>query len=249
MPLPENSRNLAWPPEEWRDVYRDMTLYAAWYSGDINRLSDTYESMSFVPSLRGAFWAKKTGEERRVCLHVPLAGDMAATNAALLFGNKPTITIPQARAEDATEADKAAQARLDEILLHGGVYNSISEAAEIAAAFGGVYLKVNWRPDLVDYPILSVAHPDNAIPEFDEGKPGDKAQRRRLPCAVAAYNTGQLAFRYLQCEAFDNVGRIFFIPEPDILHFNGRLCGIAAFVGIRPGRRYSFYVFIYTILC
>jgi A118 family predicted phage portal protein len=89
----------------------------------------------------------------------------------MLFSEHPKIRVPDAgeltdgQKPVNTDAD-AAQERLDEIIGGGGVYRRLLEAAELASALNGVYLKVDWNKDKADHPILSVVRGDNAIPEF-----------------------------------------------------------------------------------
>lgn len=61
------------------------------------------------------------------------------------------------------------EARLLEIVEKGDVYSRLVEAAETAAALGGVYIYPVWDQDLRDFPIMAVAQADNAIPEFNYG--------------------------------------------------------------------------------
>jgi hypothetical protein len=92
-------------------------------------------------------------------MHIPLAGDVAGTSAALLFSEPPTFTVP----------DTSTQARLDELAEAGGIANRLFEAAEVSAALGGVYLRVTWDAQLAARPLLTVVHADAALPEFQFG--------------------------------------------------------------------------------
>lgn len=62
----------------------------------------------------------------------------------------------------------ATQDRLDDYLT-GGLQAVLIEAAEIAAAFGGVYLRVGWDKDVADRPLFDAIPPDAACPEFRSG--------------------------------------------------------------------------------
>lgn len=174
MPLPEGG-NITWPPEPWRPVYAQLTEHAAWYAGDPEQLAAVYGGKLTHRGRRPwyRFW-ERAGREReehqtRSQLHVPLAGDIAATNAALLFSEAPDIRIPAAHAERAPADAKAAEERLHEILAVGDVLSRLTEAAESAAALGGVYLKVDWDRGLISVPLLTVVQADAAIPEFRHG--------------------------------------------------------------------------------
>ena len=108
-------------------------------------------------------------DERRVMVHVPLAGDIAATSAALLFSEHPQVKIPEAHRESPDLEAQKTQGRLDEIIARGEVFSKLLEAAEVASALGGVFLKVNWDEELARYPLLSIAQADQALPEFEFG--------------------------------------------------------------------------------
>src|SRR5690606_11672382 len=107
MPLPEGGNTVDWPPKSWQPVYAQLIEHAAWYAGDPERLAAVYGGRVTTRSRRPwyRFW-ERAGQEReehqtRSQLHVPLAGDIAGTNAALLFSEAPDIRIPEAHAENA----------------------------------------------------------------------------------------------------------------------------------------------------
>ncbi|MEU9865495.1 phage portal protein [Streptomyces sp. NPDC047971] len=177
MPLPTGG---AWPPAEL-DVVRDrMTVWDAWYSGDPNALSSVYGGMTgydpggtgFFASERGGwrgavgraverwFWGSRpSAGERRAKLHVPLASDIAVTSSALLFSEPPTVKGP----------DDATNKRLEE-LVDDGLHGTLLEAGELAAALGGVYLRVVWDRERYTAPWLD-AHPaSHAVPEWQWGR-------------------------------------------------------------------------------
>lgn len=177
MPLPTGG---AWPPPELRCVFDKLTVWSAWYSGDPDQLSAVYGGQNgydpsgsgFFASQQGGFkakaarafqrwfWGQRPPQgERRTKLHVPLASDIAATSADLLFSEPPSITVE----------DTATQDRLDE-LVDDGMHATLLEAAEIDAALGGVYLRVVWDQALDDHPWLSSVHPDAAVPEWRWGR-------------------------------------------------------------------------------
>ena len=87
----------------------------------------------------------------------------------MLFSEHPRIKIPEAHTETPDAAASASQERLDEILSAGDVYATLLEASEICSAMGGIFLKVNWDKGLASWPILSIAQPDAALPEFRFG--------------------------------------------------------------------------------
>jgi A118 family predicted phage portal protein len=158
MPLPENGA--PWPPPAFAAEYRDMRRDDAWYSGDRRRLAEAYAREPRRADGRRRLWGRRPPEPgRRDELHIPLPADIAHASAALLFSEPPTFTVE----------DPGAQARLDELADAGGVANTLLESAEIAAALGGVFLRVTWDAELVPRPLLTSVHPDAAAPEFRFG--------------------------------------------------------------------------------
>ncbi|GII84586.1 hypothetical protein Ssi03_25760 [Sphaerisporangium siamense] len=166
MPLP--APNTAWPPPALADIYRDYDEADAWYSGDKTRLATHYTRAAQPGRDREHWhqyvhrmWAQShdlTRPDSR--LHVPLAGDIAATSADLLFSEPPTFTV-----EDAT-----TQERLEEILEEGGVHMRLLEAAEVDSGLGDVYIKLCWDADVAQRPIWAIEHGDAAIPTFRWGR-------------------------------------------------------------------------------
>ncbi|HEX3047206.1 MAG TPA: phage portal protein [Bacillota bacterium] len=153
--------NQSWPPSEWKPIYDKYAEWSAWYSGDPNKIANVFSSAVYTPTKSGRFWAREIKEERRVMLHIPIAGDLATTSSNLLFSESPKIILPGGSPE--------LTAKLEQIINANGFYNTIIEAAEVCAALGGVFLKINWDKDLSPYPILNIAQVDNAIPEFKYG--------------------------------------------------------------------------------
>lgn len=167
MPLP--AQNEEWPPRTWREVFQKYAEWAAWYSGDPNRLATVHSGMVYTPTPRGRFWAKELKEERETMLHVPIAGDIASVSADLLFSEPPVFTIPGATAKKASRDEIDAQERLDEIVNKNDTFSVLLELGETAAAMSGAFVKVNWDRALYDFPILSVVQADAAIPVFQWG--------------------------------------------------------------------------------
>jgi len=162
-----NDPSMTWPPGEWGPVYDLYQEHAAWYSGSPERLSDVYSARAYTPTPRGRFWATDIQKERRTMLHIPVAGDIAATSADLLFSEPPKFFIPEG---DAGERDAIeAQGRLEALVDEGGLLNRLVEGAETAAAMGGVFIGPVWDDSVADYPILRVVQADAAVPEFRWG--------------------------------------------------------------------------------
>lgn len=197
MPLPDGG-NIAWPPEHCQDINRQYAAWAAWWTGDPEQLAAIYgggatgdstgffasESGGFkgavnraVGAVRRWFWSSPTSNtQQRSRLHVPLAGDIAAASADLLFSEPPALTIPTepvepVEGEEPVEPpEDPTQSRLTE-LITDGTWATLLEAAEVCSALGGVYLRVVW--DLAvrsDGPWIDAVHPDVAIPEWRRGK-------------------------------------------------------------------------------
>lgn len=165
--LPKN--NTPWIPSKWNCVYRKYMEHSAWYSGDPEYLAGVYSSLVNTPVPQSKFWAQDVNDEVRTMVHVPLAGDIAATSANLLFSEPPTITIAEAHEERADATAKYTQERIDTILQEGDFYSRLLEAAETAAALGGCFVKPNWDKTFLPMPVMEVVQADKAIPEFRWG--------------------------------------------------------------------------------
>ncbi|MFC8095361.1 phage portal protein [Streptomyces sp. NPDC057301] len=159
MPLPDT--DAPWPPPRYAAEYRAMRVDDAWYSGDRRRLAEVYDREHLRADGRRRLWGRRppTPGQRDTRLHIPLAADIANISAALLFSEPPTFTVD----------DTTAQDRLDELTEASGIANTLLEAAEVAAALGGVYLRVTWDAQLAARPLLTVVHADSALPEFAFG--------------------------------------------------------------------------------
>lgn len=143
------------PKKAWEALtnYRQKYYrgYIAAYSGERHELNATSD--------RGMFWAR-AGKAK---VHVPVAADIAATSADMLFSEEPQFMCYDEATED-NESDQ--QHRLDALVDLNNLNGKLNEAAESCAALGDVYLKLNWWQDRVPYPILSVIQGDSAWPEF-----------------------------------------------------------------------------------
>lgn len=160
------SDNSSWPPTSaWDNERAKMQEWAAWYSGDTERLADYYRYVcGYSNTTKGRFWGKTYDDENRPLLHVPIAGDIAGVSADLLFSEEPTIEITEA--SDGNSEAQRAQERLDEIIEQSGFISTMISAAEISAALGGCYLKVDWDNDWYSVPIVTICQPDVAFPTF-----------------------------------------------------------------------------------
>lgn len=158
--MSEESMLTALTPEEaWAELaarrrgYYDV--YGAVFSGDHGELART--------AMPGTFW-KRGG---KVKLHVPVAADIAATGASLLFGRAPRFSIFDASLGDTEEG---SQNRLEEILTGAGLESKLHEAAERGAAEGDVFLKCRYDREALDMPDIQVVSGADALPEYRLGR-------------------------------------------------------------------------------
>lgn len=182
MPLPD--ANTAWPPYA-SEVRTALDDWAAWYSANPNKIADRYywrttrinqygqQPVNRPSQYRGGligqlarfFWGEPVPfGEKRTKLHVPLAGDLARTSAALLFSEPPTLRVPDIKADGATEL----QARLED-LQETSLNRVLLAAGERSAALGGVYLRTVWDDEISDRPWIDSVRADAAAPEMRHG--------------------------------------------------------------------------------
>jgi A118 family predicted phage portal protein len=176
MPLPSDSRT-PWPPVEVALYVDEWNEHSSWYSGDPGKLLNFYGTGDVKARRRrnrraAQFWGQDVtsmAAARRNMLHIPMPADVAATSADFLFGEPLDFEVPEAAETEEGQAN-AAEDRLFEILESNGIDNTILEAAEVASAVGGVYLRPTWDRDVSDDPILSIVHQDYGVPEFRFGR-------------------------------------------------------------------------------
>jgi A118 family predicted phage portal protein len=182
VPLP--AKDTPWPPlaPEIRTAFDD---WAAWYSANPNKIADRYywrttrinqygqQPVNRPSQYRGGligqlsrwFWGEPVPfGEKRVKLHVPIAGDLARTSAALLFSEPPTLRVADIKADGAKEL----QARLED-LQEKSLNRVLLAAGERAAALGGVYLRTVWDDEISDRPWIDSVRADAAAPEMRHG--------------------------------------------------------------------------------
>ena len=178
MPLPTDPKT-QWPPRSWSRIYALYKEHSAWFGGDPDTLAGLYgqrlyglDVAQFFAAQAGhrpRFWSTDVQNERRTMLHVPVAGDISATSASLLFSEHPKIRIPEADRESPSEAAAATQDWLEDLFENTLFHARLLEAAEACSALGGVFIKVDWDSTLSEYPIFSVVQADQAVPEFRFG--------------------------------------------------------------------------------
>lgn len=146
-----------------------MRIDDAWYSGSKVKLREVYALQGHespgrdLRDERGRpwrFWERPRPVGRRDNrLHVPLAADIAAKSAALLFAEPPVWTFD----------NTTVQERWEQIAGEGGLDSALREAAEVAAALGGVALRATWDKDLAKRPIITAVHADGVLPDWRFG--------------------------------------------------------------------------------
>lgn len=172
MPMPTGG---AWPPANITPAYQAYTDWDAWYAGDADQLHRVYVNRNssggtlspnqrvragqYAGGVVGAFsrwvWGSPPPlRSRDSRLHVPLASDLAAAAAGLLF-SEPVALVTK---------DKAAQQRIAE-LAEAGLNTMFRHAAETGSAMGDVYLRpVIDRDVSPNAAIADYVHADGAIP-------------------------------------------------------------------------------------
>lgn len=135
------------PPIDW--LWREYRRNAAWYSGDTRELTAT------APNTCKTLW--RSDEE--IKFHVPIAADISAMAASMVFSESPII---------ATEHERT-QERIDEVAQKANIYNVLLQAAELASAYGGVFLKWTWNAD-DGFPRLFAVPADAGLPDWVAGK-------------------------------------------------------------------------------
>ncbi|MHD0300113.1 phage portal protein [Rhodococcus qingshengii] len=184
MSLPDS--DIVWPPKPFDDLISSIMEQQVWWEGTSEGLTNYYgqgqarrKSAGFDLGGVGVkvFWGKKdTTQQATSRLHLPIAADIVATSANLLFADGPKFLIPDVRVDesdpDAPEDPQrvAAQERIDRILNTPNMHASFLVAAETCAALGGVWPRIVWDPALTKNAFIDFVDPDRAIPEFKWGR-------------------------------------------------------------------------------
>lgn len=175
---------MAWPPK-WMDPIRDKYAeWNAWYSGEPSELSKAYGGggvgidtwVQNRPSqyrggvfgaLARAMWGSpiKNDSSDQNKLHIPIASDIAAMSADLLFGEPPSITIDKKAARGV-----ATKKAVEDLEDKDGLWVSMREGAEVCSAGGSTYLVSVWDDTVHDRPWVTVYPADVAAPEFVFGR-------------------------------------------------------------------------------
>lgn len=182
-----------WPPTPFDVALDRFREHEAWWVGDTATLHDIYSTTStathvkngqpyrggLVGSLSKAFWgAPVPVDEKRMKMHVDLAGGICRLSATLLFGEQVKIKFAQPEEVDAAGVDPSkpkqkwvhpGQARLDLIMNSDEARAQFLQGGEYSAALGGVFFAVTWNARLADHVRLRAYAADTALPEFQDG--------------------------------------------------------------------------------
>ncbi|TFC59421.1 MULTISPECIES: phage portal protein [unclassified Cryobacterium] len=177
-----------WPPAPMDEAFRQLAIYDAWYSNELESLPDNGGALAththrgqpysggLVGAVSGAVFGSPVGENRS-SLTVPVAGDLAQLSSDLLFAESPTFTLPGSA--DVLEngvtvkADpklKLAQARLELIMSSDAAHATLLRAGEYAAAHGWTYLSVVWDKTFRSNVWFRAFRADCVIPEWKYGE-------------------------------------------------------------------------------
>jgi hypothetical protein len=113
-----------------------------------------------IGSISRFFWGQPVPPgQKRSKYHVPVAGDLAQTSADLLYSAPLDVTCEESGNQDVMEG-----------LFDDGMHSTLLESGELAAALGGVYLRVCWDTDISEWPWIDIVPADTAVPQFSHGK-------------------------------------------------------------------------------
>lgn len=210
-----------WPPPYLSPMLYSMQRWSAWFSGDPDQLYWTYYNVAensmtgrsffgtsgeaalptgyagrtrsgLLGSVQRTFWGTRlSAGEKRSKLHVPLAGDISAMSADLLYAKRPELALPPDVNDDATSE------WLD-TLFDDDMHATLLESEEINAALGGVFLRANFDTTLSDRAWLDVVHPDSAVPTFTRGK------LTRITFWRVIHDSGSQVIRHLETHDLQN---------------------------------------------
>ncbi|MCA1624172.1 MAG: phage portal protein [Acidobacteria bacterium] len=169
MDLPTDP-NLQWPPSPYDTVQKKIQEYAAWYGGDPELLTGQYRSSTANRIIRPSqlsggvvgfiarmFWGTPptSGATNVSKLHIPIAEEISAEGGYQLFKNPPRLEVNDTQYQD----------RINDH-IDKGLFAQLVEAAEVASALTGVFIRVGYDLDVSPDALLSIIHPDAAIPSF-----------------------------------------------------------------------------------
>jgi len=216
-----NNPQQEWPPPFLGPMLASMRYWSAWFSGDPNILYWTYYNVAensqtgrsffatsgesalptgyagrtrsgLLGSVQRTFWgARLPAGEKRSKLHVPLAGDISAMSADLLYAKRPELALPP-------EINDQATAKWLADLVDDDTHATLLESEEICAALSGVFLRANYDTSLSDRAWLDIVHPDAAVPTFTRGK------LTRVTFWRVIHDSGSQVIRHLETHDLQN---------------------------------------------
>ncbi|MFF0721335.1 phage capsid protein [Micromonospora sp. NPDC003816] len=170
MPIPTGG---TWPPPAHAPAYSAYRTWDAWYVGDPAELVKVYTERptarvrpsqlagGVVGMLSRFLWGTppRIGQ-RDTRFHVPVAADLAATSAGLLFAEPPTLTCDNTATQEAVDG-----------LIENGLMTVLRHGAEIGSTLGDVYLRPVIDRDVArDRAIPTAVPADAAIPVIRWGQ-------------------------------------------------------------------------------
>ena len=182
MPLPASGS--AWPPVEWAPIMDDLAVWDAWWKGDRDKLRQVYGGLSTSPHpirhrrrgipglLDRYYWGRQRSEQNSIPprgdLHIPIAADLCATSADMLYATPPAVTVTD---DTVSKADAVAiPTRIDDY-VDDGLWDQLLGGAETGAALGGRYQRVTWDKAIQPrMPFVTTVDQDHALPEFRWGR-------------------------------------------------------------------------------
>lgn len=200
--------NASWPPAWMDPILHRIDTWAAWHSGDPERLAAVYtgydgtaDTTGFFASETGGFkarvrrivsnvvryfWGQRTNGKPRRRLHDPIAGDIASASADLLFADPPVAKA----VDDKGEPVERAQEVLDRIMDQGVA--TLLEGGETCAALSGVFVRACWDTEARDDPWFDMVGPDCAVPYWRAG------QLHEVTLWKVVRRNGRDVYRYLE---------------------------------------------------
>lgn len=149
-------------PDAYRYFRKKQFEAYVWYVGDPYMLHQFYSEHTYGEETLG-FWEQNRTNKETSRVHTATASDIAQTSASLLFAKPPIIRIDEKDIADTVYT---------EITDITEFYSVLTEAAELCAACGGVFLKLNSIGGLVSEESieLEAIPPHNVYPIFHRTK-------------------------------------------------------------------------------
>lgn len=178
MPLPANGA--VWPPKEFKEYFDLLGVYDACYVGDTTRMRSSYRGPVTHPAqynggilgagARAVLGQPPAAHEQRLHLHIPLPADIATLSADYLFSEAPRVVFPGERSENGDSPRDRIQERAEKVINSPRTHSLLLEAAEVASALGGTYLRLVWDQPTLGSVMAETVHADAAIPTFRFGQ-------------------------------------------------------------------------------